>query len=133
LKENAVKDKRILVVDDEPMIRQVYKKAFTAVGYVVKAVESAEIALDTMKENPYWVLFLDLNLPGMNGVDLCRQVRKNWPMAIPYAVTGYASLFELTDCRDAGFEDYFTKPADLEALLNAADQAFQKLDRWKTA
>jgi len=45
----------------------------------------------------------------MNGVDLCREMRKQYPMAIPYAVTGYASLFELTDCRDAGFEGYLSK------------------------
>jgi len=72
-----------------------------------------------------------LRCPGMNGVDLCREIRKQYPMAIPYAVTGYASLFELTDCRDAGFEDYFTKPASLSDLLDAAAHAFKKLARWK--
>ena len=83
------------------------------------------------KKEQFWVLFLDLNLPGMNGVDLCREIRKQYPMSIAYAVTGYASLFELSDCRDAGFEDYFTKPASLSDLLEAAEHAFKKLARWR--
>jgi CheY-like chemotaxis protein len=124
-------EKRILVVDDEKQIRDMYSQAFTRAGYEVKTAESAEDALEIFKKEQFWVLFLDLNLPGMNGVDLCREIRKQYPMSIAYAVTGYASLFELSDCRDAGFEDYFTKPASLSDLLEAAEYAFKKLARWR--
>jgi CheY-like chemotaxis protein len=124
-------EKRILVVDDEKQIRDMYSQAFTRAGYEVTTAESAEDALEIFKKEQFWVLFLDLNLPGMNGVDLCREIRKQYPMSIAYAVTGYASLFELSDCRDAGFEDYFTKPASLSDLLEAAEYAFKKLARWR--
>ncbi len=124
-------EKRILVVDDEKQIRDMYSQAFARAGYEVTTAESAEDALEIFKKEQFWVLFLDLNLPGMNGVELCREIRKQYPMAIPYAVTGYASLFELSDCRDAGFEDYFTKPASLSDLVEAAEHAFKKLARWK--
>ena len=124
-------EKKILVVDDEQMIRDVFAEALGRAGYLVQTAESAEEALEIMRKTPFWVLFLDLNLPGMNGVELCRQIRKDWAMAIAYAVTGYASLFEIHDCREAGFEDYFTKPVDLSVLLEAADHAFKKLERWK--
>jgi len=124
-------EKRILVVDDEKQIRDLYSQAFTRAGYEVTTAESAEDALEIFKKEQFWVLFLDLNLPGMNGVDLCREIRKQYPMSIAYAVTGYASLFELSDCRDAGFEDYFTKPASLSDLLEAAEYAFKKLARWR--
>jgi CheY-like chemotaxis protein len=124
-------EKRILVVDDEKQIRDMYSQAFTRAGYEVTTAESAEEALEIFKKEQFWVLFLDLNLPGMNGVDLCREIRKQYPMSIAYAVTGYASLFELSDCRDAGFEDYFTKPASLSDLLEAAEYAFKKLARWR--
>lgn len=124
-------EKRILVVDDEEQIRDLYSQVLARAGYEVTTAESAEEALEIFNKQPYWVLFLDLNLPGMNGVELCREIRKQYPMAIPYAVTGYASLFELSDCRDAGFEDYFTKPANLSDLLGAAEHAFEKLARWK--
>ena len=126
-----MKEKRILVVDDEIQIRDMYSQAFARASYEVTTAESAEEALEIIKKEPFWVLFLDLNLPGMNGVDLCRHIRKQYPISIPYAVTGYASLFELSDCRDAGFEDSFTKPVSLSDLMEAAEHAFKKLARWK--
>jgi len=124
-------EKRILVVDDEEQIRDLFTMSLTRAGFAVQTAASAEEAIDIMRHNPAWVLFLDLNLPGMNGVDLCRQIREEWPMAIAVAVTGYASLFELHDCRKAGFEDYFTKPVKMAALVDAAESAFAKLARWK--
>ena len=123
--------KRILVVDDEQKIREMYSQAFLRTGYTVQTVESAEAALEILENEQYEVMFLDLNLTGMNGIELCRLIRKDWPMAICYAVTGYASLFEFSDCRDAGFEDYFIKPASLSDLLDAAAHAFKKIERWK--
>ena len=122
---------RILVVDDEALICEMMKWAFTNAGYDVQTAESAEKALELIKTYKYMVFFLDLNLPGMNGIELCRYIRKNNPLTIAYAVTGYASTFEVFECREAGFEDYFTKPAEMKTLFNAAEQAFQKLARWK--
>ncbi len=125
-------EEKILVVDDEEQIRQMLEMAFTRAGYAARTAESAEEALEILKKSPtYMILFLDLNLPGMDGLDLCRRIRKDWPMAIPYAMTGYASLYELSDCRDAGFEDYFTKPVTLSDLVRAADNAREKLERWR--
>jgi CheY-like chemotaxis protein len=125
-----MKKKQILVVDDEPNIRDVFQEAFRQAGYQVTTAESAEEALKIIKQSPFFIIFLDLNLPNMNGVELCRQIRTDWPMAIIHAVTGYTSLFELHACRDAGFEDYFRKPVNLSELVSAADHAFNKLERW---
>lgn len=121
----------IMVVDDEPQIREVFATNFSVNGYKVITAESGKQALEIMRESPCLVLFLDLNMPNMDGLELCRQIKEGWPMAICYAVTGYVSLFELTDCRDAGFEDYFTKPVELSDLRDAADHALTKLHRWK--
>jgi DNA-binding response OmpR family regulator len=123
--------RKLLIVDDEVAIRNMYEQAFSRGGYKVRSAESAEEALEFLKDEKIQVMFLDLNTPGMNGLDLCKEVRKDFPMAIIHAVTGYSSLFELADCREAGFDDYFTKPADLKMLLRAAQDAFEKIDRWK--
>jgi CheY-like chemotaxis protein len=123
--------KMILVVDDEPCIRYAFSKIFTAAGYAVQAAESGEQALEIMRTSPASVLFIDLNLPAMNGLDLCRELRTGWPWSVLIAVTGYPSIFELVKCREVGFEDYFNKPVDSKKLLLAAEQAFQKLERWK--
>ena len=121
-------EKRILVVDDEELIREVYKQTFELAGYSVEVIEGGEEALEAMRKMPCQVLFLDLNLPGMSGADLCRQIRREWPTTIPYAVTGYASPLELSDCRDAGFEHCFTKPVSLRVLIAAAEEAFKRLE-----
>lgn len=127
-----MEEKKILVVDDEQMILDMYTNAFSPAGYSVQTAKNAEEALKILHTTPYWVVFLDLNMPGMNGVELCRQIRAEWPIAIVHAVTGYGSVFELQGCREAGFEDYFIKPAKIDDLLDTASAAFAKLDRWKT-
>ena len=53
------------------------------------------------------------------------------PIACIYAVTGIATSSELASCREAGFDDYFTKPVEGEMLLKAAEDAFEKINRWK--
>jgi DNA-binding NtrC family response regulator len=126
-----VMQKKILVVDDEKMIRDMLEKALTREGYEVICAESAEEALEALKKTTAQVMFLDLKLPGMNGLDLCREIRELYPMSIAYAITGYASLFELSDCRRAGFEGYFTKPVDLKTLFETANDAFEKIKRWQ--
>ena len=123
--------KRLLVVDDEQSIRDLLKQAFSQNGYDVITAGSAEEALETQKSDTRWIIISDLNLPGMNGLELCKKIRSEYPFAIVYAITGYASMYELADCREAGFEDYFTKPVDLRTLITAADNAASKLTRWR--
>ena len=124
-------EKTILVVDDESSILNMFELAFSQKGYLVKKAASAEEALDLLQTEKIHVMFLDLNLPEMNGIDLCRAIKKQMPTSILYALTGYASLFELSDCRDAGFDDYFKKPVSMATLLDAARLAFEKIERWK--
>lgn len=124
-------EKKILVVDDEETIRDLLQTAFTQAGYTVCLAESAEKALEILSKESIMVMFLDLNLVGMNGVDLCRRIRKENQVGIIYALTGYTDLFSLLECRGVGFDDFFTKPAPIELLLGAAQEGFNKLERWK--
>jgi len=122
---------KILIVDDEKAIITLMEQAFVRTGFQVSSAESGEDALELLKQEKIQVMFLDLNMPEMNGIELCREIRKDMPMAIIFAVTGYASLFELSDCREAGFDDYFIKPMDIKALVKTAHTAFEKVNRWK--
>ena len=124
-------EKKILVVDDEAPIRKMMTMAFTNKGYTVFSAENADQALEILSANSIHVVFTDLNMPGMNGVELCKKIKKDRPMSIVHAVTGYASIFELQDCRDAGCDDYFTKPVKMELLYKAAQEAFEKIERWR--
>ena len=82
-------------MDDEAVIISLLEYAFTKAGFSVVAAESAEAALEVLKKEHIQVMFLDLNLPEMNGVELCRRIKKDQPMSLVFAVTGYSSLFEL--------------------------------------
>lgn len=126
-------EKKILVVDDEAELRKLYTLIFPKEEYQVTCAASAEEALEILGREKIYVMFLDLNLPGMDGVQLCKKIRADEPYAYISAVTGYTSVFQLADCRNAGFDDYFAKPFKREALLRAAAHAFERLERWKGA
>jgi len=119
------------VVDDEASARQVFAAMLGSSGYEVKTASGAEEALDIIAREDIDVIFLDLKLFGVSGIELCREIRKRRPLAIIHAVTGWAALYEIEECREAGFDDFFTKPINLEALLKATGDAFEKLDRWR--
>ncbi len=122
---------KIMVVDDELSIRKLLDRFFSKKGYDIITAESGEEALQILNGENIQVMFLDLKLPGINGIELCRQIRKDNSIACIYAMTGFGSLFELSDCRDAGFDDYFLKPINLEVFIKTAEDAFSKLERWK--
>ena len=124
-------EKKILVVDDEEVICSMLEQAFGKAGYIVRTAESAEKAMEFLREDSIMVMYLDLNLPGMDGVELCKKLRIQNPLSIMHALTGYVDLFGLLDCRLAGFDDFFTKPVSIELLLESAKEAFKKLERWQ--
>ena len=124
-------EKKILVVDDEIAILEVMKEIFGLKGYKVSAAGSAEEALNILSKETFAVMFLDLKLPGMDGIELCKRIRKDNLGAVIYALTGYTNFYTLIDCRVAGFDDFFVKPVGVEVLLKAANDAFEKTERWK--
>ncbi len=122
---------KILIVDDEASVRELFSGVFAEEDYEVIAAEDGNQALDILKTDNIDVIFLDLKLFGMNGIDLCRQIRETKPVSMIFAITGWAPLFEIEECREAGFDDYFEKPLDMDILLDIVADAFKKLDRWK--
>ena len=123
--------KKILVVDDEASVRDLLQNTFCNEGYKVRLAEGAEPAFEILEEENIKVIFLDLKLFGMNGIDLCKQIKRNNPTAIIFAMTGWAALYDIEECREAGFDDFFTKPVNIDVLLKAVGDAFEKLDRWR--
>ena len=122
---------KILVVDDEQAICDILEKAFRMVGYIARSARGGEEALEILLHENIRVMFLDLHLPGMNGLELCRRIRKNNPIACIFALSGYVNEIERMECRRAGFDECFAKPVNLQVLFATAKEAFQKLERWK--
>ena len=107
---------KILVVDDDPQIRRVMKATLVGHNYEVVEARTGEDAMETLpKESPNLVL-LDMNMPGMGGLETCRAIRGGSDMpAIILSVRN--SEKDKVAALDAGADDYVTKPFGIEELL----------------
>jgi CheY-like chemotaxis protein len=124
-------EKKILVVDDEVTILDMLKDVFSSAGYTVLTAGTAEEALQILQKESIMVMFLDLTLPGMSGVDLCKKIRVENQICIIHAFTGYSNIYRLLECRAAGFDNFFVKPVKIQLLLDAARESFERLERWE--
>ncbi len=124
-------EKKILFVDDEAEVLEMYYHFFPNEEYKVVCAESAEEALEIMGKEKFYVFFLDLNLPGMDGVQLCKKIRQAQPFAHITAVTGCSSMLHRNNCRAAGFDGYFAKPFKIVDIISAATHGFERLERWQ--
>ena len=122
---------KILVIDDDKMIREMLHSAFDRHGYDVRSAENVAQAMEVLKEESIMILFLDLHLPGMSGIEFCKKIRRESHLGFIFAITGVVDLYSLMECRSAGFDDFFTKPFSLDTMVKAVEQAFEKLKRWK--
>jgi two-component system KDP operon response regulator KdpE len=107
---------RILIVDDEPEIRRALTVGLTDRGYRPHAVASGEEAVSAVEQSRPDVILLDLAMPGMGGLEACRQIRARW--AVPIIVLSVmGEERDKVAALDAGADDYLTKPFGMEELV----------------
>jgi len=106
----------ILVVDDEPQIRRVMRTALAAQGYAVAEAKSGEEALDRVRDERPDLILLDVNMPGMDGLEACREIRGSSDVPI-VMLTVRNSERDKVNALDAGADDYVVKPFGIEELL----------------
>ena len=117
---------RILVVDDEPQIRRVLKSALSAQGYEVFDARSGEEALDAIRERRFELVLLDVNMPGIGGLEACRQIRPTSDIAIIMLTVRDAEQDKVA-ALDAGADDYVTKPFSTPVLMARIRAALRRL------
>jgi DNA-binding response OmpR family regulator/nitrogen-specific signal transduction histidine kinase len=101
---------RVLLVDDEPVIQRVLSEFLASQVILTDVVVSAEEALERLRDREYAVVVTDKNLPGLDGIELLRQVKKGWPRTEVIIITGYASVESALDAIGEGAFDYLAKP-----------------------
>jgi two-component system, OmpR family, KDP operon response regulator KdpE len=106
----------ILVVDDEPQIRRVMRVSLSSQGYQVSEVKTGEDALDKIREEKFDLILLDMNLPGLDGLATCREIREGSDVAI-IMLTVRSTEQDKVKALDAGADDYVTKPFSTPELL----------------
>lgn len=85
--------KRILVIDDEPSIRKTFIAALEDTGYIVDTAESGEVGIEKMAKKKYDLIYLDLNMPGLNGVETLRELREIDKQVPIYFQTAFNAAF----------------------------------------
>ena len=107
---------KILVVDDEPQIRRIMRTTLTAEGYEVHDARTGEEALEAVRALRFDLILLDLNMPGMGGLETCRLIRSTSEVAI-IMLTVRGAEEDKVAALDAGADDYVTKPFGMPELL----------------
>lgn len=106
----------ILVVDDEPQIRRVLRSTLSFRGYTISEVSSGEEAVELASKLKPDLILLDVNLPGMSGIETCREIRRTSDAPIIMLTVRSAERDKVV-ALDAGADDYVTKPFGIEELL----------------
>jgi two-component system KDP operon response regulator KdpE len=107
---------RILVVDDDPQIRRVMRVTLTGQGYEVDDVKTGDAALEKLREQRFDLVLLDMNMPGMSGIETCHAIRSQSEIAV-IMLTVRDSEDDKVAALDAGADDYITKPYNAPELL----------------
>src|ERR1700730_291010 len=106
----------VLVVDDEASLRKALRTSLTASGFAVEEARTGEEALGTVQRHPFDLVLLDINMPGINGIEACRRIRGISPHAGIVMITVRDLEDDKVRALEAGADDYVTKPFKLREL-----------------
>jgi len=124
-------EKKLLVVDDDKSYLNALKKILTKMGYAAEVAAGSEEALKILEKEKFPLIITDLDMPGLDGVELCKQIRKIDSKSIVYALSGYIAEYDTENLEKSGFDGYLSKPAKIEVLKQAIEGAFDKLEENK--
>ena len=114
---------KILVVDDVEVIRRSYARALAGEHCTVDAVAGGRVALQLMELRPFDVVLLNLLLPGMDGMTVLKNIKKNWPGSEVLIITGNPELECDKEAVTLGAYDYLAKPVGPDEVIHAANPA----------
>jgi two-component system KDP operon response regulator KdpE len=116
----------ILIVDDEPQIRRVMRTTLSSQGYSVIEAKSGEEALEKLRAERTDLILLDVNMPGMSGLDTCRAIRRTTDVPI-IMLTVRNTEKDKVQALDAGADDYVVKPFGAEELMARIRAALRRV------
>lgn len=116
-------DFRVLVVEDEPGVRDFVKRGLISGGYTVSAAEDGQQALEMLEAETFDLMITDIVMPGIDGIALALKAAKEYPSLKILLMTGYATERQRAHNLEALVHTVLAKPFSLKALLTAAEQA----------
>jgi len=120
----------VLLIEDEPRYREMLQEAVAEMGFEVRGVGTAEQSLRALAQKPFGIAILDLNLPGMGGVDLLEIIRRDHSAIQFVILTGFGNLEDARRAMRCDVVDFITKPCQLDELELSLSRA---CNRWRRA
>lgn len=117
---------RVLIVEDGSRFRGMLVRAVREMGFDPRPVDCAESAIDSLETEPAEIAMVDLGLPGMSGLDLCRHLRERFPSVQIVILTGFGDLDAAKQAIRLDVVDFLTKPCDHGELETALGRALNR-------
>jgi len=128
-------NKDLLIVDDEPLVCESLKEMLAMEGYRVDAVLSGQAALEKLQEDRYHLILSDIQMPGLNGIELLKELKGRSPDTAIIFITGHGHIDGAVEAIKLGAYDYITKPIDdlrLKLTISHALEQQQLLASYQT-
>lgn len=116
----------ILVVDDEVELLELLRDIFQKKGYRVQTAVDGLNALEVFKRRRHDVAIVDIKMPGMDGIKLCKMIKEINPKTELILMTGYPTMESAIETLKPGAFDYFLKPIKVEEIIRTIERALEK-------
>jgi CheY-like chemotaxis protein len=113
--------RKVLVVDDDPVVAKSFNRVLSEKGYVVITAENAAQALDRLREEEVDLVYTDIRMPGMDGLELAEQMKARRPWTPVVIVTGYGTQANEQRAKAVGVSAFLSKPLSPEMIEQSAE------------
>ncbi|HEX5768309.1 MAG TPA: response regulator [Burkholderiales bacterium] len=116
--------KKILVVDDDPVVGRSFDRVLSPKGYAVISATSGAEALERLEAEKYDMVYTDIKMPGMDGIEVAKRIKAGRPWLPVVIVTGYGTEANEAEARAAGVAEFLHKPLSPETIEGSAHFAY---------
>ena len=120
--EAQIMTRRIMVVDDDPALRMTLEEILTDEGHDVISAEDGYQAIRFASENPIALIFMDIRMPGMTGIDAFSRIKEILPDCVVVLMTGHAVQSLVDEAWEQGAREILQKPVIIDRLLEIVDE-----------
>ena len=118
--------RKVLVVDDDPVVGKSFHRVLSGKGYAVITARNGEEALNKLRSETYDVVFTDIKMPGMNGLEVAERLKETQPWLPVVIVTGYGTDENEARAKAAGVSGFLRKPLSPEMIIDNAERAMRE-------
>ena len=117
---------KMMLVDDEERFLSTTQKLLAKKGYDALTASSGSEALENLRYHNIHVVILDVKMPGMDGMATLTEIKRQFPLVEVIMLTGHGTIETAIDGLKSGATDYLMKPADIDEIIQKAEEAFHK-------